>query len=815
MIRLKHKEGQKPYLSLKGIDRFFGITKALQKVDLDIYEGEVIGLVGPNGAGKSTMMKILTGVLPKTAGQIIYNGVPEENYNAKIAKQIGVSCAYQDLSLCTNLSIFENFAMLNVSHSIAPSKNWRNKTKTEVEKLLEKYFPGSNIDVTKPIETLSLTDRQVVEICKTLMADHLKILILDEPTSALSSDKAEQLHKIVAELSEKGVAVIYISHKLDEIRKVSDRIVMLTNGQNRGEFYSDEITQEELIMHMGGASEKKERVARDFSENEDMLTITDLKAKGLNGVSLNLKRGEIIGISGLAGSGQQELLQQIYGARKKQKEGIELNGSIAYVSGDRATEGVFQFWNIKDNILVANLDRVKGKLLIDSGKANASAQEWYDKLKFRAEGIESNIMSLSGGNQQKALIARGIASEADIIILNDPTAGVDIGTKQDIYKLLDDTREMGKSIILYSTEDLEMEICDRVYVMRDGYVTKELIGDEIDVPNIVKAAFIETEKKEVKEKKKSAFAQYLSAPWMLPLITLILIFAANVCINPKLMTYAGMRMKISSALPLIFAALGQMFIVMCGDVDMGNGYSIGLVNVIVGTWLTGNPLVGFLGLVIFVGLYMALAALIKIRQIPAIVVTMGAQFVWYGLALIICPTPGGKCPQWLSDFLRIKTPVIPLPIIIAVVTGLASWYLLYRCRYGIVLRGAGNNVQALERSGWSYLLAKVVAYGIAGFFVVLAGMAYTNTCNGADANSSVNYNMMSIATVILGGCDMAGGLPVPVGVVMAAIVMNLINSLLTAMKMNSNYQTAIIGLILIGVLALKFLIHRGERDHRE
>ena len=176
MIRLKHKEGQKPYLSLKGIDRFFGITKALQKVDLDIYEGEVIGLVGPNGAGKSTMMKILTGVLPKTAGQIIYNGVPEENYNAKIAKQIGVSCAYQDLSLCTNLSIFENFAMLNVSHSIAPSKNWRNKTKTEVEKLLEKYFPGSNIDVTKPIETLSLTDRQVVEICKTLMADHLKIL---------------------------------------------------------------------------------------------------------------------------------------------------------------------------------------------------------------------------------------------------------------------------------------------------------------------------------------------------------------------------------------------------------------------------------------------------------------------------------------------------------------------------------------------------------------------------------------------------------------------------------------------------------------
>ena len=244
---MRHKENQKPYLSLKNIDRFFGITKALQGVNLDIYEGEVIGLVGPNGAGKSTLMKILTGVLPKTNGEIIYKGSPEENYNARTAKQIGVSCAYQDLSLCTNLSIFENFAMLNVSHSMAPCKNWRNEVKTEVKKLIETYFPGSNIDVMKPLGSLSLTDRQVVEICKTLMMDNLKILILDEPTSALSSDKAQQLHKIVAKLSAKGVAVIYISHKLDEIRVVSDRIVLLTNGQNKGEFYSDEITQEELI----------------------------------------------------------------------------------------------------------------------------------------------------------------------------------------------------------------------------------------------------------------------------------------------------------------------------------------------------------------------------------------------------------------------------------------------------------------------------------------------------------------------------------------------------------------------------------------
>ena len=807
---MKHREDQTPYLSLKNIDRFFGITKALQNVNLDIYSGEVIGLIGPNGAGKSTLMKIITGVLPKTAGEIVYQGKVIDQYDTKAAKKIGISCAYQDLSLCTNLSIYENFAMLNVSHSARPDFNWRERSQKEAEELLDRYFTGSNIDVTKPIDSLSLTDRQIVEICKTLMDDKLKILILDEPTSALSSDKAEQLHKIVKELSNKGIAVIYISHKLDEIRVVSDRIVILSNGQNKGEFYTDEISQAELVDRMGGTSEKKERIKRDLSKQPEVLNINDLSTHDLDHINIKLKKGEIIGISGLAGSGQQELLQIIYDSRKKHRKEVALNGTIAYVSGDRTTEGVFPFWSIKNNILVANFDRVRTGLRIDKSKADHAAKEWYEKLKFRAEGIESNIMSLSGGNQQKALIARGIASDADIIILNDPTAGVDIGTKQDIYALLAEVREMGKSVILYSTEDAEMEICDRVYIMRDGCITKELHDDEISVPEIVKASFIETKKRVVKEKKKEKNANILSKPWMLPLVTLLFIFLANVIINPNLLSYTGLKMKVSSSLPLLLAALGQMFIVMCGDVDMGNGYSIGLVNAIVGIWLTNSLLIGILGLVVFIAIYMGMATLIKVRGIPAIVVTMGAQFVWYGLALLICPTPGGSCPEWLSAFMRIKTPIIPFPIILAIISGGACWYLLYRCRYGVVLRGAGNNVQALERSGWSYLIAKITAYGLAGLFTVLAGLAYTNTSNGADANSSVNFNMMSIATVILGGCDMAGGLPVPYGVVMAAIVMNLINSFLTAMKMNSNFQTAIIGLILIGVLALKFVIKRAE-----
>ena len=819
-MQVQHKKGQNPYFKLKDIAKTFGITKALSGVTLDIYVGEVIGLVGPNGAGKSTLMKILPGILPQTDGTIEIEGRTEEHYNTKLAKKYGVACAYQDLSLCTNLSVYENFALLNVSHKIVDKPGWRTQAKKNAKELLEKYFPGNGIDVTKPVSKLSLADQQVVEICKTLMTDNLKILILDEPTSALSTDKAGQLHKVVEELSQKGVAVIYISHKLDEIGIVSDRIVILRNGQNVGEFSSKEVTQDDLIGLMGGEKkEKKEHTAKENIIGENLVEIKGLTTNILNNIDIHIKKGEIVGISGLAGSGQQELLQAIYSAKSHigtaGKNGVQINSTIAYVSGDRTKEGVFPLWDIRNNILIANLDRVKGKILLNRKECDDSANYWYDKLKFRAEGIESNIMSLSGGNQQKALIARGIASEADIIILNDPTAGVDIGTKQDIYALLDEVKRMGKAVILYSTEDAEIEICDRAYIMHEGAITEELKGEDITVSNIVKASFKKVEKREKTEKKNSLIGRLLTSRIALPLLTMLLIFAANVANNPNMMSYMGLRMKLNSTLPLIFASLGQMFIILSGDCDMGNGYSIALVNVIVGVLLTGNPLVGIVGLLIFIAAYMGMAALIHLRNIPAIVVTLGAQFVWYGIALIICPTPGGKCPELISNILRIQTPVVPLPIIIAVLAGLLCWFILYRSRYGMVMRGIGNNPNSVERSGWNYLTAKMTNYGMAGLMVVLAGMTFTASCNGADANSSVNYCMLSIATVILGGCEMAGGIVEPAGVVIAAIAMNLINSLLTAMKVNSNYQTAIIGLILIAVLAFKFVIHRKEAAKNE
>lgn len=802
---MKRQEGQKPLLELHGITKNFGITKALSGINLEIYSGEVIGLVGPNGSGKSTLMKILTGVLPPTEGRISIEGNEIAKYSTKEAMDAGISCAYQDLSLCTNLSVYENFALLNMPHTLLSQVGWRNTKKREAEELLERYFPDSGINVIKPVSSLSLAERQVVEICKTLMMDHLKVLVLDEPTSALSTDRAQQLHKVVCELSDKGVAVIYISHKLEEINIVSDRILVLRNGKISVECDPAEISGDKLIEILGGEIKKKSERAQTNQNDCDecIVEASNLSTKSLRNINMNLKKGEILGISGLAGSGQPDLLNIIFNANKNSyHNSVIVKGSVSYVSGDRAKEGVFHLWSIKDNILISNLRQIQSGLFLNRQKSTELAQHWYDKLKFRAEGIDSPITSLSGGNQQKALIARGIASGADIIILNDPTAGVDIETKQEIYGLLQEAKASGKSIILYSTEDTEMEICDRAYVMRDGAITQELVGADVTVPNIIQASFKEIKSEIKRQQSRTGVVSAITGSRMfLPLVTMLIMIAINAFVNPNILSYNSIRMILGSVLPLVFASLGQMFIVASGDIDMGNGYSIGLVNVLIAVVLTGNPLVGVISIAVFIVAYILMGALIHIRNIPAIVVTLGAQFIWLGAALIFSPTPGGSCPYWLSAVYKFKLVFIPMPAVIIIIAAAATYYILYRSKYGMVLRGIGNNTIAVERSGWSYLMAKMTNYGLSALMVVLAGMSFTAVCGGADANSAAAYCMMSIAVVILGGCKMSGGEVEPIGVVAGAIAMSLITSLLTFVKVGSNYQTAVTGLILILVLA--------------
>jgi ribose transport system ATP-binding protein len=809
--RAGREAGVDPLVTLEGIDKSFGVTRALSGADLEIFRGEVIGLVGPNGAGKSTLMKVVTGVVEPTAGSITVSGRSVERVTHREVSEVGIACAYQDLSLCTNLAVYENFAMLTMSHGPRSARGWRKAKKAEAAALLEKFFPGHGIDVTQPVSSLSLAARQMVEICKAMMTADLGLLVLDEPTSALSANRADQLHRAVTEIARSGVAVIYISHKLDEIQKVCDRIVLLKNGTNGGEFDPRTTTPDALVGLMGGevVARAKAGAAGPVVERRTLVVVDNLTSPGLSGVSVTAHAGEIVGLSGLVGSGQTALLKKIFAAGRGRSSRLRVDGRVAYVSGDRGGEGAFALWSILDNILVSSLTSVTHLGLVNKKKSEALAGSWFDRLRFHAESVHSPITSLSGGNQQKALIARGLASGADVLLLNDPTAGVDIETKQEIYGLLNEAKAAGKAVLLHSTEDVEMEICDRVYVMRDGQVTAELTGNDVHVPNVVRASFAEVSHTERVEKRTSpALSRVLRSRLLLPISAMVVIYALNAVVNPNVMTMNSTRLLLSTAVPLVFAALGQMFIVTAGDIDMGNGFSIGLANVLVAVVLSGNPIVGLVSLLLLIGAYAAMGALIHVRRLPAIVVTLGAQFIWLGVALIVAPVPGGSSPEWLSSFYGQELAYLPVPAVLCVVAAVGCWYVLYRWKYGMVLRGIGNNKDAVERSGWSYVLGKMTNYALAGLMVVFAGMAFTAVTYAADVNTSASFCMMSIATVIVGGCEMSGGVVEPVGVVAAGIAMSLITSLLIFIKVDSNLQMAVTGSIIILVLAARLITRR-------
>lgn len=350
---------ESPYIVLKGICKQFGVTKALVNADFQVCTGKITGLIGANGAGKSTLIKTITGLYTMDSGEMSFPTLegPVTKYDASMARGRGIYCAYQELSLCDNLMVYENFLLSTMSHTPFGSFQMRKEAKAHAKELLDEVFPNNNIDVTATTNTLPMVKRQMIEICKAVDHDNLKVLVLDEPTSYLPTERIEQLLVFLRKLVKKEVAIIYISHKLDEILDICDDVNIMRNGSNVGLVNASTITKERMIELLGGeaSAEQYETVRNESDEpKESLLEIHGLNTKELHNIEMTIRKGEIIGISGLDGGGQADLLRTIYNIVSKKKMASAKNLKIAYVSGERAKEGVLPFWNIGQNIAIAS-----------------------------------------------------------------------------------------------------------------------------------------------------------------------------------------------------------------------------------------------------------------------------------------------------------------------------------------------------------------------------------------------------------------------------------------------------------------------------
>ena len=488
-------------LEMKGISKRFRGVQALNGVNFDLREGEVHALVGENGAGKSTLMKVLTGIHQPDAGEIFYLGKPYAVKNIGESQALGISMVHQELNMMNDLTVAQNIFIGREMRSGFIIKD------NDMVKETRAIFDHIGIDIDPKIKLGRLTvgKQQMVEIAKAVSRD-CKVLILDEPTAALTQTEIDELFRIMADLKSKGIGMIYISHRMDEIKTISDRITVMRDGEYVGTVDTDSVTKDEIInMMIGRVVYEDPKTHSEVPEDaETVLEVKNLTSGNLfKNVSFKLRKGEVLGFSGLMGAGRTEVARAIFGADPIDSGEIYINGKpvsikspkdavnlgIGYLSEDRKRYGLMLDKSVAENTALASLDKYIKFGIINDRKIKEEAQIENAKLKTKTPSMEQALKNLSGGNQQKVIIARWLIKNSDILIFDEPTRGIDVGAKSEIYTLMNELARSGKSIIMISSELVEiLRMSDRVLVMCEGKKTGELDISEANQEKIMQLA---------------------------------------------------------------------------------------------------------------------------------------------------------------------------------------------------------------------------------------------------------------------------------------------------------------------------------------
>ena len=475
-------------LEMKGIVKSFGPVKALKGVDFDLRAGEVHALMGENGAGKSTLMKVLTGIHDANEGTIHYNGKQVAYSKPKEAMEDGIVIVHQELNMMNHLTVAQNIFIgrEEFRHNLLIDDGASIKKAKKLFDLLK-----LDINPTEKVGNLTVGKQQMVEIAKALSMD-AKVIVFDEPTAALTESEINELFVIIDDLRAKGVGIIYISHRMDEIARITDRVTVMRDGEYVGTVNTKETTKDEIIAMMVGRTiyEDPKAASAVADDAPVVLEVKNLNAgSSVKDVSFQLRKGEILGFSGLMGAGRTEVARLLFGADKKESGTIFVNGKevtinspqdairegIGYLSEDRKRFGCIVDMTIADNTVMTNLDHYIKGFLIDDREIVRVSDKFVDSLKTKTPSSKQLVRNLSGGNQQKVVIAKWLEQNSDILIFDEPTRGIDVGAKSEIYTLMNDLVAQGKSIIMISSELTEiLRMSDRIVVMCEGRKTGEL-----------------------------------------------------------------------------------------------------------------------------------------------------------------------------------------------------------------------------------------------------------------------------------------------------------------------------------------------------
>lgn len=487
-------------IEMRGIDKSFGSNQVLKQAGFTLESGEVHALMGENGAGKSTLMKILTGVYTKDAGTVLVDGTEVNYKNPQEAEKAGIVFIYQELNVMFDLTVEENLFMGKEIHGkfgICDKKAMQKKAQVALNTL------GVNISPKTVMSELSVGQQQMVEICKALMAD-AKVIIMDEPTAALTQSETVALFKVIESLRKKGVSMVYISHRMEEIFELCDRITVLRDGSYIGVKNIPETNMNEIVKMMIGREIGERYPSRDVKIGKEVLKVKGLTRKGtFHDVSFSVRAGEVLGVSGLMGAGRTEIMQAIFGNLSYESGTIEIDGKevkisnqrqamehgIGFITEDRKTEGLMLDKSIRENISLCNLGRISKSFVVSKEAEKDMVEEAIKELHIKCFGPFHECNNLSGGNQQKVVLAKWILTNPKILILDEPTRGVDIGAKKEIYSIINKLAAQGVAIIMVSSELPEvLGMSDNIMVVREGEVRGIISYEEANQERVMTLA---------------------------------------------------------------------------------------------------------------------------------------------------------------------------------------------------------------------------------------------------------------------------------------------------------------------------------------
>lgn len=824
-------------LEIEHLSRSFPGVIALEDVSLTVRQGEVHALVGENGAGKSTLINIISGVLPPDHGTIRLDGAPAGLTDPVTARQRGVVTVHQEADLFGTLSVYENMAL----QTGLPTTAWgRVKWKEARARARQAVAPlGEDFDIRQPARRLSVAHRHLSQVAAALV-EKARIVILDEPTSVLTLSESEWLFEQIGHLREAGVGIIYISHRQEEIFSLADRISVLRDGHLVWTGAKTEVDGPGLVSHMvGRAMDLPTRHESQADHGSCVLRVRDLTDRHgrFKQIDLDVHAGEVVGLYGLIGSGRSEFAQAVFGLEPARSGSIEIDGQrvqprrpaeaveagIAYVPEDRLRQAVCRELSICDNGVLATLDQWSWGPWISRRRETEAVTTQAERFHVRYRTPADPIEQLSGGNQQKVILARWVLAKPKVLLLDEPTRGVDVAAKAEIHGIIRELADQGTAVLLISSELPEvLAHADRIGVFREGRLVRTLEGPEATAVAVAEAALPQSgpsapAEGERWQGQRSIDAESLSGIGLALAVLLVGGLLATTT-EGRFTDPANLWNLASNLAPRAILAFAAATVILAGAIDISVGSLIALAAAVGGIAMTsvGGTLGVFVGIV--AGLATGIAgsalngALAVAGRIHPIVVTLGAMTIYRGMVIIV--TDSGVVSGLPPAFGALATGrLLGLPgsvwILLATAIGMVFW--LGHTRWGRHLYAVGSSPSAARLVGISKGVTWLLAFTVAGLLVGLAGMLELAQNRTMQPTMGVGYELRAIAAAVIGGVAIEGGRGTIFGVLLGALLLLMIENGLVLWQVSGSKYDLVIGALLLSAILLDRLLRRAER----